>query len=458
VRVDSTVRKFFGGMDYQPLLATWPDPRFDERLLREAPSGATTLLRLAWSQYKEGATEDGVPWSLWLKRLRGEGADDEAVQFGLLGLIFLRHEARHHLDVFASSMGSMLASAVAGEYLRLEQLTRTAPGSGDEAMLIDRLRRLRSVARLQMGNVPRFNPGEWAAEPLYERRLAWATFRFRVASTDPGLALATVATRSGTERALSLNALLEARAMLETLGHVGGRLRYVGATTAELILARRLLLELSINLARDDYWVVLHAGLPATTWDDAAELAGGGRPVDQLMAACWFALHPGAPATRDLDLAAQPTLRFVIALTKLAQIDDEQWNRRDLDDVAFDQLQEMVGGAPFSEAMGTHRRRLLDLRGTLDRGDSPIRGLAEEHVGFLIETCAATLALRGDVPRWIDATGWPDEQDPLTSVTWANPPRRVRTAVSRLTRTRNLVTTGGPPEQIRCLAKSIASA
>jgi hypothetical protein len=248
--VSNSAGSFFAGVDYDPLLAAWPESSIHEDLLANGPVEARYVLKKAYAAYKSGDTEDEVVWADWLALLEKLGHQNEGVQVGLLGLLFFRHEARHHLDFYSTPLGWFFPSLLAGEYYRLRQLIDTHYGTPEELDIALRLGRLLRVQTLLLGNVPTLDKKLWRDVPLIERQTKVGTFRFREGRTDPGLAIATVEPEGGSERAVSVNSILEARSVVETSGYMSGRLRAAGANDDQINAAIKLLLSLCIQMGK----------------------------------------------------------------------------------------------------------------------------------------------------------------------------------------------------------------
>ena len=446
------------GIDYEPLLASWPETSFDQQLLNSAPVEARYVLKQAFAHYHAGHTEDVKAWDEWLALFEDAafGPNNEGVRVSLLGLLFLRHEARHHLDFYSTPLGWFFPSLVAGQYSRLRQLSNAQPNSPEARDLIRRLARSLRILNYVAGNIPRLDEKRWYEEPLSEKTTKLGIFRFRRDRTDPQIALASIQPLGAAERALSVNSILEARAIIETSGHVTGRLRAAGASREQIVSAVELLLRLSVHIARDDYWALLNVGLPATKLTDAAaKLVDGGPQYTRLMLATWFALHIQIPTNKDLGIPSSPTLRANFALNELFKLSDEEVARPNVDwDDVLEQISSRIGGLPLLEIEASHKRNLDALQENLSEGRQ-FSGLAYEHISYLLNVAREGHALRHQPLTWLDHVGWPEEEDPLLIANWDSAPPNIRTAWSRLTRVYNLVRTRTSEAAIIEIAKSL---
>jgi hypothetical protein len=451
-----TSQSVLEGVDYEPLLASWPETDIDQQLLDNAPPAARYILRRAYRDFKTGYLEDEKLWDEWLALLEAFGPDDEGVRIGLLGLTFLRHEARHHLDFYSTPLGWVYPSLVAGYYFRLSQLTRLNSASPEAQELIRRLVRFRRVQDVLAGNVPRVSKNLWHENPISEKITKLGIFRYRHDKADPQIAIATLQPLGGLERAISVNSILEARAIIETSGYMAGRLRAAGASQPKIISAVELLLRLTVQIARDDYWGLLNIGLAAVDLKDAAvKLIEKGPPCGRLMIATWFALHV-ENFKKDIDvLLCSPPLRLTCALNEFFKFTDSELKRPNLNwpDI-LDQLAKLIGGIRLIEAEAYYVSNLEDLEVTLHDG-THFSGLAQEHISYLLGVARQGLALRSRPLDWADKVGWPEQEDPRTIVNWGTAPKNVRTAWSRLTRFQNLLRTNSAVSVIIDTAKSL---
>jgi len=441
-QVVSSVDSFFAGVDYEPLLAAWPETSFDDQLLADAPVEARHILKKAYAIYKTGYSEDEYVWADWLALFEELGEQNQGVQVGLLGLLFLRHEARHHLDYYSTPLGWFFPSLVAGQYFRLRQFVQTREGTPEEDDIVRRLDRFFRAQDLIVGNVPRLEKKLWRDVPLTERQTKLGIFRYRVDRTDPGLAIATVEPTGGPERELSVSSILEARAVIETSGYMAGRLRAAEATDRQIVAAIKLLLSLCIQMARDDYWVLLNVGLPAVGLDEAAKvLAGRGPRCARLMLATWFGLHMELPA-QEIEVAAHPPLRLLLALNELLKLSEEELARPNIDwNNVLEQLSKLIGAHSLTDTAASHKMNLEALEQTLKNG-AKFAGIAREHLMYLVTVARRGMALRSQPLNWLDNVGWPKFEDPAVVVDWATPPPNIATAWSRLTRVRNQIRSG----------------
>jgi hypothetical protein len=454
-KVISSADSFFAGVDYEPLLAAWPETSIDKQLLTDAPAEARYILKKAYSAYKSGYSEDEDVWADWLALFEEVGQQNEGVQVSLLGLLFSRHEARHHLDFYSTPLGWFFPSLLAGYYSRLRQLVHTRDGTPEENDITRRLDRFLRVQNLIVGNVPRLEKKLWSDVPLIERKMKLGIFRFRGDRIDPGLAIATVEPAGGTERALSVNSILEVRAVIETSGYMAGRLRAAEANDNQVVAAVKLLLSLCIQIARDDYWVLLNVGLPAVDLDEAAKLlAARGPRCARLLLATWFGLHMELPA-KDVEVPAHPPFRSLLALNELFKFSDEELTRPNIDwNDVLEQLSKKIGARPLPATGASHKQSLEALEQSLKNG-SQFTGLAREHLLYLSNVARVGMALRGQSLNWLDNVGWPKYEDPLLVVNWAKPPANITTAWSRLTRVRNQLRTGAHCSAAKEIANSL---
>jgi hypothetical protein len=445
------------GVDYEPPLASWPETDFDEKLLINAPVEARYILKKAHHYYQSGYDEGQDVWEDWLELFESYGKHNEGVQVGLLGLSFLRHEARHHLDFYCTPLGWYFPSVIAGQYLRLWQLAHTQPGSPAAEELTGRLARSRRMRVLLFGNVPRLDKNVWHETPLIERKTKLGVFRFRRDRKDPQLTVASIEPMGGTERALSVNSILETRAIIETSLYLAGRLRSVGGSEDQIVSAIELLLSLSVRIARDDYWVLLNVGLPAVNLNDAAKvLTGTGLQCTWLMLATWFALHIQIPdKDKDILWPSNPSLRLISALSEFSKYSDEEFLHPNWDwATVLERLSSIIDGSPLLEIEVSHKKNLEKLEKTLNEGRM-FSGLAYEHLSHLLNVARNGFALRRQPLTWLDEVNWNERADPRKIVDWIIPSRNIRTAWSRLTRVDNMVRAGAPTSTLIEVAKSL---
>jgi hypothetical protein len=449
----SSTDSLLGGVDYDPLLASWPETHFDQELLDNAPVEARALLRRAYAGYKSGYTEGSEMWGEWFALFEKRGQQNEGVRVSLLGLLFLRHEARHHLDFYSTPLGWSYPSLVAGLYFRLQQLAQARPGTAESEEIASRLRRALRVHALWAGNVPRLDKQVWG-DVWLEKEAHFGVIRYRRDNKDPGVAIATVQPRNDIERAVSVNSILEARAIVETSGHMAGSLRDVGASEVAIAAAIELLLELCVQISRDDYWVVLRIGLPALDFKEASrELAKQGPRREALMLTTWFALHV-EPPQKELDVPSIPTLRALLALREFFKFSDKELANPKVDwSKVLEQLSIKIGGHPLAETAASCQNKLHDLQETLN-ARREFTGLAREHLLFLVNTAREGFALRSRPIAWVDNVGWPNQEDPQVVVNWSAAPPTTLAAWSRLTRIQNLLRTDAAPSDMKELASS----
>jgi hypothetical protein len=442
------------GIDYNPLLAAWPNPDIDRQLLASAPPNARLVLREAYRNFEEGYTEPEQIWGDWLALLDEFGPDDDGIQIALMGLTFLRHESRHHVDTYATPTGWMILLMVGGEYLLLRKLTE-AHASAAQSDILRRIRRHLAVHHDLVEAVTTFQPGQYSLVPFIEKDLPDGIFRVRTRVEDPGLAISTIQPKHGTERALSTSALLKCRAILETAGYCAGKLRAAGASDPEVRTALELLLQLGVDPARDDYWVLLASALPARTPHDAAgHLVRNSVNKPRLMLATWFGLHVEHPVHDKPTAAWTPAVRTYFALKKLADITEERWRKPEIDwESVAAQLSEFFGDTPWQVAIGEWSSSVEDLARSAKSGNFG-DGLARSHLIWLVDCTRQGLRLRGPQPLWIDQAGWPEQEDPRTVMLNADPPPAARTAWSRLTRIHRQLRNNNTDESVINLARS----
>lgn len=443
------------GADYDPLLATWPETTIDEELLRHPSLDVRVALTMAYAEFKEGFTESNEPWDVLLTLLRARGTEDHDVRDLLLGLTFLRHEARHHLDIYGTPLGWQIPSSIYGEYARAAGLAAARSPEEAESALA-KLRRVQRVRATLFGNVPSFRAEDWRGEVLFEKQRPWGTCRLRKHTADDKLAIATIALSDSVERALSVNSILEARAVTETASHTVGRLRALRAADNEIISTIRILLDATIVLSRDDYWAALSMGLGAADVETIVDrLARPGIPRTRLMVASWFALHADRPEI-DVHINCNPSLRYFVAVNAISKVTDAEFGKpRIAWNTLFEQLTKLAGGVSLTKTLADHQSSLSALRDEIESGTAVIRGISRVHVDYLREVAVRGMALRGGNAVWVDHVGWPKDEDPRTVVDWAVPPPAIRTAWSRLSRVRSMVNASLPGETIAEVARSL---
>ena len=294
------------GAEFCRLLPGLPELGIYKRLLAECPASARPVVPRVVGRFvramQEGLSEDESLWGEWLAFRKSRGADDPGVRISLIVLILDRHEARHHLDFWSTPLGWRYPRFVEAQYLRASQLAGAAVGTEAFQRAWDGLRTAFQRDALLFGNVPRFDSNVWSGRPTFERDLPFGIVRVSPHARNNTLALSTIEAPGDKERAISLNAVLEMRAIIETTGHMSGRLRAAGASAAAVTDAVALLVDETVNTARDDYWTLLRTMLPARDLTEAADrLTGDGTARSRLMIGSWFALHMdleanGAPA------------------------------------------------------------------------------------------------------------------------------------------------------------------
>jgi hypothetical protein len=452
--------RFLQDVEYDPLRPEPPELDIYDDLIRKAGPVTRLLVKRLIRSYQEGHTDDDVIWDDWLTLFTdshfGPGHPDVAT--GLLALTFERHELRHHVDTYWTPLGWGLPMHVARLYLRLREFGRTKAGTSESQAALARAAHSLSVLSLLAGNVPRFAAGDWGGDVLLQRPLPGATMRFRRSTSDPTLGVASIQLECGVERALSPNAVLEARAILETTGHMAGRLRHIGASEPDIVDAIDLLLK-NTNLTRDDYWVLIQFALRASdSRAAAAELARDHKPAAKMKLATWFALHSSVLTKVDVGIGNNVALRAVVGLRELMRITDQQLtNPRSDWEAALEQLQEMVGSPPLAQTIAGFRLQLAELRAELRGPRLPISGLAGRHVEYLIELAETGIRQRSRTGRWIDGAGWPESEDPrcFPELVWDDSPSDVSRAWSRLSRVRTMILSNSLEPKLREVVTSL---
>ncbi len=440
------------GVDYDPLLATWPDTKVEERFVTTGPNTSRAIIQRALKIWQGGETEDDEVWLPWLRLFQKLGASDKGVQHSLLGLLFLRHEARHHIDFYCTSIGWNFPGVVAGYYLRLQQLLVTKQGTSEAREFMERLRISQRMQQTLIGNIPKMSPN-WEDDAIFERSLSYGILRYRRDQTNKRLAIATLQVGKGCEKALSLNAILEVRAAIETCGYLAGRLRASSATEADVIAAIELLLKLTVNTSRDDYWGLLSALLPAKSLNEAAQKLATESRSQLIMAATWYGLHI-QPFKQKSDHTCNPTLKFAVALHQILSIDLNSHAPHELDwENILCQLPALsndVNLATICESSISGLNRLNEVMiGKI------FRGLSAQHLNYLSQTAVAGYKKRSNPMQWVDKNGWPIHQDPLTCCPWANTPPDVRKTWSRLIRIQNLLKADDTETTVREIAETL---
>jgi hypothetical protein len=448
--------QLLGGVEYDPLLGSWPDPDFDQKLVELAPPAARLVLKKAYTHMLEGFGPPPQVWDDWLVMLESFGPDDPGVQTGLMGLVFLSHETRHHLDVYATPLGWGLVSWLGGEYLLLRMLTEATSEAATEE-LVGRLRRHSLAGESLFGNVPRLRRADLEQPPVGERQWPLGTVRVRRPASNPLGQITTIQVPGCPEKALSTSALLEARAVLETAGNAAGKLLAADASRESAVQAVELMLRLGVDQARDDYWALINAGLPAENFGDAARaVVSDPARKTRLMLASWFGLHVAHTSLGKPDAVWAPAFRTLFALRKLFDLSDDHWTNPHLDwDRAMCQIAAMFEDEPLGDALEKWAGSCTALRRTVNDGELG-RGVGRAHLSWLLDCCMEGLALRQQSRRWIDRAGWPEEEDSRTQGLNADPPPDARTAWSRLTRLHRLLRNGAELPQIQDLAVSLS--
>lgn len=450
------LHRFFSTAKYDSLLATWPSTAIETRLVEESPPSAQTILKLGlYEQVEEQVTPGPDTWGLWLHLFRAEGGSD-AVQVALSGLLFVQHELRHHIDIYSTTLGSTQVVQLYGEYQQLQGLLESEAGSTEARRWITRLRSSQAKRRHLLGLVADFDPQVWEEQPAYEHAFLAGTVRQRRSRTDPTDAIITLSLPDGSERALSLSALLEMRAFIETAGHLHVVLHAAGATLEERQEAVALLAGTGIDTTRDDYWGVLSALSSQTTARRMAEQFA--EFADRGYAAGWFALHVDAPGTRqDVVLEDHPEFRFIAALGLFKRMRTPQgepvqhWIEQ-----VFEIMQQEVRGRPLGSLLHDHLAAMqhVGAGGTVRLRSMPeappLRGVARGHVSYLAAVAAESLQQRLSLgAKWRDDVGWPDDFDPRTIVVGIQKcPQDVREAVDTLNAVRNVLDWSLPDEQV----------
>lgn len=445
------------GVSYDPIVAELPVFRYEQRILNEAVGAASYVIRKAMRHWQEGYSEDETVWDEWFVLWQHLGSEDEGVQLGLLALLYRRHELRHHIDCCCTPFGWCLPQMLGGFYQRVGELVETKPGTPDETQAIERLRSNLEKQRVALGNVPRLGKA-YSGKVTTVVETPAVTIRYRQHAEKEDVAIASIETSDRKERAVSLNSLLEARAVIETSGYMSGRLRAAGASEANIRDVNALLLKLTVNVARDDYWAILSYVFEASSQSDlAARLADQKRRMI-VQAASWFALHI-MPLIGPFTVASLASLRFLFFFRQmLLQPDSALENEKSDWQAFFDQGAQQLGGPPIKVTLGLYKDALANFEPRIDEFSVGVQRAHLEHLTAIMRDGLDARVRQGGF--WIDPLGWPGMEDPM-SVGQIDlgaafeVPAEVKTARDRLTRLSNALRSGNGPDRIRWYAEAL---
>jgi hypothetical protein len=428
--------RYFSSAELDPFFPVDTSRAPERALVEQAPAPVQEIMKLATDAWSRGRQEGSDVWARALTLIRTSQTFE--AELALSGLVYRSHEARHFIDIYSTAFGSTIVELLAQEYEYLRQLSEWP----EDTEVFDRLRHLTIKRRVDWSAVHDIDDAEW---PNVALRLDTPIGRFRIRSSSKDHRDTVYSIENNnTERALSINSILEFRAIELSVRYASKMLANAGASMDDISRAEELLLGTHGSPARDDYDCLRFAAAEGTNHDRTA-----------LLVASWFALQTRAIGHADGDALHHPLNRFMSAAAALTineptatTIEDSErrlnsWEAR---------INQASGGSSFPASVGTawtRVRLMADLRSSMTI--RPLTGRAGQHVAWLASTARTALEERARMAgiRWLDVHGFGLEFNSSLVRPVTNPPDEpVRHAYSELLALRRMVETGASASDV----------